>query len=496
MQISIGAVAVLLAYALPFLMNSADRAPFLNVAVHDEKIYLARVVDAYRGGSLGNPYLAERQNAVRFMPELGERVLALAAHATGVKPLLIVGISRFVFPVLIYLLLWSLARGLGLEPRWATLAAILCPLMPSISWLTASSDAPGFLRYFRAISPGFYVILLVVALRMVLTAWQKPSWWTAVVGGATLGLLFYTPPYFWSFALLGVVGLTLSAHGRVRMAMLMLSAVALLVALPSLWSSLQRAQDPEVQATLARFDLLIPGRSPDIHVPGSFALAIAIMVPLWLWRRKLGASGRFLLPFIGVGTILMVQNVVTNRHLQSYHWIECLIPTWALATGAFLQAAGRTIRSVWINTVIGALLAGSLFAQTRGYLQWKTLEKEYPEFWALDARMPGTLLWLDQHTPNNSVVLADGDVMDSLVLFTHNKVYWADYAGQHVLSEAEVLARTRSLESFHPNGAATLPFRVDFYLGTGPECQSLRTGPLLYHNDSEHTCVTSFSTMR
>lgn len=110
-----GAVAVLLAYVLPFLMNSAGRAPFLNVAVHDEKVYLARVVDAYRGGSLGNPYLAEHQNAVRFMPELAERVLAPAAHASGLQPLLVVGISRFVLPVLIYLFLWSLAGRCWLQ---------------------------------------------------------------------------------------------------------------------------------------------------------------------------------------------------------------------------------------------------------------------------------------------------------------------------------------------------------------------------------------------
>ena len=376
------------------------------------------------------------------------------------------------------------------------LAAMLCPLLPSISWLAGLSNAPTFLRYFRAISPGFYVMLLVVTLRMVLSAWQKPSWWTAVLGGASLGLLFYMPPYFWSFALLGVVGLTLSACGRVRMAMLMLIAVALLVALPSLSSSLQRAQDPDVQATLARLDLLIPGRSPDVYVPRSFVLAMLILVPLWLWRRKLGTSARFLLPFVGVGTLLMVQNVVTNRHLQSYHWIECLIPTWALATGALLQPSSRPIRSIWVKTVIGFVLAGALFTQARGYLQWETAKRENAEFWALDARMPRTLLWLNHHTPKDSIVLADIDIMDSLVLFTHNKVYWADYAGQHVVSESEVLARTQSLESFHPNGAVNLPLPVDFYLGTGPECQSLRTGRLLYSDDSERTCVTSFSTMR
>ena len=49
-----GAIVVLVAYSLPFLINHPRHGPFLNVAVEDEKIYLARVVDVYRGGSLGN----------------------------------------------------------------------------------------------------------------------------------------------------------------------------------------------------------------------------------------------------------------------------------------------------------------------------------------------------------------------------------------------------------------------------------------------------------
>ena len=46
-----GVTVVLFAYSLPFLMNCFRHGPFLNIAVDDEKIYLARVMDAYRGGS-------------------------------------------------------------------------------------------------------------------------------------------------------------------------------------------------------------------------------------------------------------------------------------------------------------------------------------------------------------------------------------------------------------------------------------------------------------
>ena len=486
---------VLFAYSLPFLMNYFLRGPFLNVAVEDEKIYLVRVMDAYRGGSLGNPYLAEHQDAPRFMPEAAERLVAFIAHASGLGPLLIVAISRVVFAVLVCVALWSLARALGIEPRLAALAAMLPPLAPTISWMSdINSRTVGFLRYFRAVSPAFYVLLMLLALRLVLLAWKKPAWWTGLLAGASLGLLIYVSPiYFWSFAIAGTAWLAVQDSGKVRAAMLTAVATALVLGLPHFWHAFLRARLPDVRETLARLDLLIPGRAPDEGVARTFVLAAAMSAAVWLWRRRLGQPGRFLSPFLFVGTLLLVQNVVTNRHLQGSHWIECLIPVWSLAAVAFLQSWSQSFRPVYLLTLIAVLAAGAIFAQTMAYLQWEELCRENAEFWALDAVMPRTLSWLNAHTPANSVVVAGTDIMDSLPLFTHDKVYWADYASQHVMPEQEVQARTQSFESWRPDGTAPLSFHADFYLSTGSACLRLKSKPFLYRNPAEGTCVMSIS---
>jgi hypothetical protein len=86
--------------------------------------------------------------------------------------------------------------------------------------------------------------------------------------------------------------------------------------------------------------------------------------------------------------------------------------------------------------------------------------------------------------------------MDSLPLFTHNKVYWADYASQHVMPEWEVQARTQSLESWHPDGIAQLPFHADFYLGTGSACLRLNSKAFLYRDIAEGTCVMPVSELQ
>jgi len=461
-----GAFAVLAVYSLPFVLSRLRQDPFPYVAVSDEKIYLARVADAYRGGTLRNPYLAEYQHAEQFMPELGERLLASVAHAAGVAPLRVVAVSRVLFPICIYLILWSLARALEIEPRLAMLAAMLPPLAPTISWLGAPVMDALFERYFRAISPGLYVLLLALALRTMLWAWQETSWRAAVLAGVSLGVLFYTPPYYWSFTFLATVWLAIIARGRQRTAMLIPIAMALLLACPSLAGTLHRARAADVQAVLVRQELLTPGRTPDAGAPRIFLVGVLMILAVWLGRRALGATARFLLPFLCVGTFLTVQNVVTNRHLQSNHWVECLIPVWALAAVALLQLRGRAVSPTWQCSLAVILFAGAMAVQTGAFLAWERWQKESPEFWALDARMPRTLLWLNRNTPANSVVLANPDIMDSLVLFTHNKVYWAAYADQHAIPDREVQARTKSLD-WRPGH---LPFRVDFFLGTGPEC--------------------------
>jgi hypothetical protein len=489
-----GALAVLFAYSLPFLLNRTRHRPFLNVTFQDEKMYLTRVVDAYRGGSLGNPYLAEHQNAVRFMPELAERFLASMAHVTRMDPLRIVAVSRVLFPLLIYALLWSIARGFGMGPRLATLAALLPPLRPTVFWAGTVGHDPGFFRYSRAISPAFYVLLLLVALRLVQFARRKPLWWTGLLVGASLGLLFYgASPYYWTFAIGGTAWIALAASGRVRTTLLTAVAAASIIGVPLFVKNLYLERAPDVQETLARLGLLVPGRSPDRDVTHTFIVAALVLVPVWLWRRKLGDSGRFLVPFVCLGTLLMVQNVVTNRHLDGWHWIDCLIPVWSLTAVAFVGNSGLPFRAGYLIALLIVLVSSAFFRQTTAYRWWTELAKENPETWAPDARMPRTLEWLNEHTLANSVVITKPDLMDLLVLFTHNKVYWAFYAGQHVVPEWEVEARTKSLESWHPGSAVELPFRTDFYLGTGSACLELDGTQFLYRNQSEATCVLSVS---
>jgi hypothetical protein len=51
-------------------------------------------------------------------------------------------------------------------------------------------------------------------------------------------------------------------------------------------------------------------------------------------------------------------------------------------------------------------------------------------------------------------------------------------------------SKKESLESWNPDGAVHLPFRVDLYLGTGPTCLSPKAKQeILYRDIAEGSCV-------
>src|SRR5690349_16682355 len=129
------ALVVASVYALPLILVYSRHGALMHVSVVEDAYYGLRVVDASRDGSLGNPYLLEHQDAVRYLPELAERVIGEVATVSGIPVLNVLAMSRIVFPVAIFLLTLQLALNLGLEWRWAVVAAVLPPLAPSVGHL-------------------------------------------------------------------------------------------------------------------------------------------------------------------------------------------------------------------------------------------------------------------------------------------------------------------------------------------------------------------------
>jgi hypothetical protein len=170
------ALAVAAVYTLPFVLARGRVDAFYE----DETYYGIRVVDAFRGGDLRNPYLAGHGHAPKYLPELTERALALAARALRVSPLTVLAVSRIVFAVAITLALTYFGTLLGLSPGMAILAGACPALFPPILTLLQAPGRGqhGFLRLFRIVSPAPHMLLLIIALGCVFAAWKEGRWRT------------------------------------------------------------------------------------------------------------------------------------------------------------------------------------------------------------------------------------------------------------------------------------------------------------------------------
>ena len=88
------AIAVAAIHASPQMVWYARHHGLLTLLSFDEVLYSARIVEAYRGGSVASPFLAGHSNAQDYMPQMVERSIAGAAafRPHHLPPL---GMSRF-----------------------------------------------------------------------------------------------------------------------------------------------------------------------------------------------------------------------------------------------------------------------------------------------------------------------------------------------------------------------------------------------------------------
>jgi hypothetical protein len=457
----------------------------LHVATYDDAYYGIRVFDASRGGTLGNPYLAEHQHALRYLPEAAERSVALAARLGGLPVLTVLAGSRVAVPVAIFLAITCLAAQLGLDRRTALLAATLTTLAPSVSHLFPGPWArePGFLRYFRLVSPGVHVVALVGALCLVRLAQTAGSWRSGILAGAGLAAVFFLPMYYWTVAWCGTAVLAVASHRTARRALL----VALLIATPAgawqVWQALHALEVPEVQETLTRLALMIPSREAESGAWPRFAWALLVTAGLWASRHRLQGPSSFLLCYVGPSACFFIQNFITNRQVQAIHWVDPLMPLWALAAAAVL--------SLWNRPGVAGVLAillmvSGVLTNTTALRTWEAAAVREPSLYALDRRMPQTLEWLRGNTAAGSVVWSREEVMAALPLFTSNKVWFAWRAAQHVMPESEVILR----RAYTAAPGRRPPFQLDYILRVDQRCD---TGPILYSNAVERTCILSAS---
>lgn len=256
--------------------------------------------------------------------------------------------------------------------------------------------------------PGVTYALLFLATWGIIKAAESDTWrwaaWSGVMGGA----LAYVRFDVWSTYVVAscLYALARSVQDRrMRWRLWMSVVITSLVSLPLLYCIYP--PDPDLLVRVVR-----PGRHFDLNSLVYFA---AFVIGL---RGRRNPTVLCFTCFAAAIFLMVNIELVTGFPLQSVHWkFIGNIYLFFLAV-AFVPRILKCRTRPWLAA--SALLVLTAFSQSIAYAAI-----HYP-FQGLPKDYDDALVWLNAHTPDNSVVLTINPEIDALIpVFTHNKVVLA-----------------------------------------------------------------------
>ncbi len=487
-------IITIILHAIPLAGAYLLTGHVADVMYDDDRVYLSRLLDAAKGGSLSNPYIIEDQNRPKYMPAVTERVLGTLSQWSKVDVRWFAAGSRMVFPLMIFLLTVRLARELEVRRAASVMAGLLLTLMPSFSntLLQPSLDYAGymgFLRYERLISPSSHLILFLVWALGLARVWRRGGLFPAMLAGAGLGaLVILLPPYYWTFAIAAAAVLCLGRERRSELVLLL--ALGIVIGFPSLLEYHHLNSLTDVQETLTRVEAMTRTHSPNKRSLGLAFGTSLLAAAIWRRRHALGRKSGFLLPLFCVAALLLLQTVVTGLEIQNDHWMYAVLPFVYIALAALWEIQPEINRRAWYVGMGAFLVCAAFLSQGFALWVWHIEREDAPEIWDLESRIPATISWIRGNTPLDSVLLArDDDTMEMLYIQTGRKVYWSAFAGQHVVGEREANLRTAAEHQWDPRNPQPLSYRADYFLGNGSDCLHASPGFVLFRDAVESTCL-------
>ena len=388
------------ALAGPFFIAGGPVYPEL---VNDQNYYLARIQEVREGNlSSGNPYLAELKGVPPVSISLGEYAYVF--------------LPAFIFPPLIFLLMYVLARSVGAPRFWALMATIflLCGTY--------------FFTFARPISPQFNLIFWLAA---VIGLFSGRAVFTAFVVGA----LFYMYPYYWTH-LLAVCGLLFLWYRSPKFIGIILGAAV--VGSYALWLSYAARALPYFDESLMRLGFV------ETHTPSGVTLAAVSCALLattfwWAWRKKtfpqsLIVAGSLVLG----GVIAMNQHLVTGINMEfSSHYGPLIVFADALLVIAAISAFNwwKFCSKLWVK--IPAFLLILVWCAPFVLSPYIYAEKQKG---STDAYTP-IIEWLNENAEPEEVVYAPEELASFIPAYTAQNVFYARAANFGFMPNQEVIDR-------------------------------------------------------
>lgn len=492
---------IYIAPSIIFILSLGDSYRGIPMMQTDnEDTYLGRIHEILDGyPTVGSFSFFEYKNQPPLSPPGGEFFYALPSLMLGVSLVNILIASRFILPVILFLLVYILIRRLTFNPSyfssklnaiagalWVTLGYNLIDFRNVFNFLTGRQEilSGSFLIWSRPVNPILGGIFLFSFILFLLALWQKTKYRKTciILAGLFLALMILSYFFSWGMALsilgvLIVVALVKKEWAIIKSFFGVLLS-ALIFASPYWYMSWQAGRSPWYADSVLRSGLFYT------HYPLANKLIIAVLALYFIlvgWSlliknrpfrfslsyfkeifESLSAWHWFSLAFILGSLLTYGQQIITGVTIWPYHFSQYSIPLAMMVMMVLLFNIIKEKSIYFWAGAVGFIITASLLCGI--YIQASVYRNNFSNYAAVQ---PYSQIfdWLNQK-PKDCVVFVRQDAKEIIRLqtmipaFTHcNNLVSTD--GMFVLMPNERLL-FNYLASLHINNIK--PENIDSYL--------------------------------
>lgn len=420
------------------------------LGIEDEEPWLSRVREVIDGHPfINNAYLKEGKNDPYLYQPMGSIIIAYLGKLFSLDINNTVLLSRFLFPFIVFLLIYSFILAFTKEKLTALATSSFLMLGNSLFARRAifqifggESPSVTFLNYTRPVNPlmthlfffGFLLCFwLFLNTSTQLSAWKKWRW--GIVSALLLGLSFYDYFYTWTFlyAFFGVLIIIFLFQKRwmdIKRAAAVLSGASIL-AIPYLVNLYQVTIWPTYAEAKLRFGML-EGHYPILGLTVSLLLIIFLLFFQRKWRDRY----YFALALVAAPVIVLNQQLITGKimMIDHYHWYFHLPLAAIFSLVIFFHWVAKIKQPLAILIIFISIFT-ALFIQKSSYA--------FNQEMIVDSQRYGSVLnWLSQNAEKEEVVFSDARAASFIVVYTPLNVFYHPVARQSLAATNERLENT------------------------------------------------------
>lgn len=458
------AVLVGLIYVAPniiFIFSLGDKYQGIPIiGTSDEDFYLARIQEIIDGHpAVGSAVFWEYKDRPAICPPLGEFFYAWPSRLFKVSPVNILIASRFILPLILFLLIYCLIRRLTDNLNfWAKINAVAGGLFVLLGYdlidyrtvwgiLTGLNSPNSFLLWARPVNPIMGGIFLFAFLLCLLAVRQRNKRQkTAIIGAAFfLALMFGNYFFSWGLALaiwfiLLLIYLIKREYQLIKK-LLLIFLGGLTLSSPYWYAAWQASRNFLYNESALRNGLFLT-HYPLINLLMLAVLAVYTLAIAWQifkrlkfnngWAASLKAELKkipdwqwFCLAFIFGSLVAYSQQIITGLTIWPYHFVQYTIPLAIISLIVlFYNLVREKLLKIWrLGTffLIVILLVWGILSQISAYnvlySDYKNLQSSGPIF-----------DWLNGQAKDSVVLVANDEAgRDTFVrlipALTHSNMY-------------------------------------------------------------------------